>query len=48
MKVKELIKQLKKCNPNTDIEVIDIEGNYSCDLLQVEDDENRVYFYVEL
>ena len=46
MKVEELIKQLKKCNPDADVEVIDIEGNYSCDLLQVEDNEDRVYFYV--
>ena len=45
MKVEELIKQLKKCNPDADVEVIDIEGNYSCDLLQVEDNEDRVYFY---
>ena len=48
MKVEELIKQLKKWNPDADVEVIDIEGNYSCDLLQVEDNEDRVYFYVEL
>ena len=32
MKVEELIKQLKKCNTDADVEVIDIEGNYSCDL----------------
>ena len=52
MKVEELIKQLKKCNPDADVEVIDIECsnrcNYSCDLLQVEDNEDRVYFYVEI
>ena len=48
MKVEELIKQLKKCNPDADVEVIDINGNYSCDLLQVDDNEDRVYFYVEL
>ena len=33
---------------DADVEVIDIEGNYSCDLLQVEDNEDRVYFYVEI
>ena len=48
MKVEVLIKRLKKCNPDADVEVIDIEGTYSCDLLQVEDNEDRVYFYVEL
>ena len=48
MKVEELIQELKKCNPDADVEIIDIEGNYSCDLLQVEDNEDRVYFYVEI
>lgn len=46
MKVEELIKQLNKCNSDVNVEVINIEGNYSCDLLQVEDNEDRVYFYV--
>ena len=31
MKVEELIQELKKCNPDADVEIIDIEGNYSCD-----------------
>ena len=48
MKVEELIKRLNKCNLDADVEIIDIEGNYSCDLLQVEDNEDRVYFYVEI
>ena len=48
MQVKELIKQLKKCNPDADVEIIDIEGNYDCDLLQVEDNGETVYFYAEL
>ena len=48
MTVAELIKQLEKCNPNAEIEIMDLEGNYSTDLEQIENNDDRIYFYAEL
>jgi len=48
MKVKELIEQLQKCNPEAEVIIMDIEGNYDADVLQVEGNGDQVFLYAEL
>ena len=48
MKIKELIEQLQKCNPEAEAIIMDIEGNYDTDVLQVEDNDEQVFLYAEL
>ena len=49
MKVKELIEELIKCkNLDAEVTIMDIEGNYDADVLQVEDNGEQVFLYAEL
>ena len=48
MKIRELIEQLQKCNPEAETIIMDIEGNFDAEILQVEDNDEQVFLYAEL
>ena len=48
MKIKELMEQLQKCNPDAEVIIMDLEGNFDADILQVENDDEQVFLYAEL
>ena len=49
MKVKKLIEELIKCqNLDAEVTIMDIEGNYDADVLQVEGNGDLVFFTISV